>query len=378
MIEKLNRDELLHIDLIAGARPNFMKIAPIVHAITKHNTETNGFQIKARLIHTGQHYDKNMSGSFFEQLGIPEPDLNLGAGSGTQASQTGQIMIGYEEALQTNKPHLCLVVGDVNSTLACAIVAKKAEVKVAHVEAGIRSGDWSMPEEINRIVTDSITDYFFTTSDLAGNNLIQSGHPESNIFFVGNTMIDSLLANKERFVKPDFFVSQFETAPFLALTLHRPSNVDSPEKLKHILTEILDATNDTHILFPMHPRTRKIFATLGIESPFLTIVDPLPYLEFMFVVSRSIGVITDSGGITEETSVMNIPCMTLRDSTERPETITFGSNVLVRTAEEIKPNVKKMISKEWKQAGSIPMWDGKTSGRIVSSLIEIFFNSEVN
>lgn len=373
MIPGLHREEKFCIDLIAGARPNFMKIAPIIHAIQSHNAEFVDRQIAPRLIHTGQHYDQNMSGSFFEQLNIPEPDLNLGAGSGSQAVQTGQIMTGYEQALIEKKPHLCLVVGDVNSTLACAIVAKKAGVLVAHVEAGIRSGDWSMPEEINRIVTDSITNFFFTTSELAGDNLLKAGHSSEQIFFVGNTMIDSLYANLEKLKMPAFFTDDLKNKPYLVLTLHRPANVDTPEKLKEIMVEILNAAQDTHIIFPMHPRTRKIFAQLNLQAPHLQIVDPLPYLEFMFVVRNSIGVVTDSGGITEETSVLNIPCMTIRDSTERPETITFGSNVLVRSTKEIGPLISKMICREWKQASSIPMWDGKTGRRIVDTLVDLYF-----
>ena len=359
---------MLNIDLIAGARPNFMKIAPIIKAIHAHNASGNGQQIKYRLIHTGQHYDRNMSDSFFEQLGIPQPDLNLGAGSGTQASQTAQIMIGYENALLESKPDLCIVVGDVNSTMACSIVAKKAGVKVAHVEAGIRSGDWTMPEEINRVVTDSITDYFFTTSEEANQNLLHAGHGQEQIFYVGNTMIDSLMHHLDQLRKPDFFDHQLEGHRYIVLTLHRPSNVDDPEKLLFLLNTITASAGDTLLLFPMHPRTRKIFDGLGKTYPNIIIVEPMPYLEFMYVVKNAIGVVTDSGGITEETTVLNIPCITLRTTTERPETVTLGSNELVKDPNDLPPYLTKMISGQWKQAQAIKYWDGHTAERIVEAL----------
>ena len=361
----------MKLDIIAGARPNFMKIAPIIRQLKKFNAAhpTTAFQF--RLIHTGQHYDRNMSDSFFEQLGIPEPDINLGAGSGTQASQTAQIMIGYEKAIEDWKPDTCIVVGDVTSTMACSIVAKKAGIKVAHVEAGIRSGDWSMPEEINRIVTDSITDYFFTTSEEANANLLQAGHRQEQIFYVGNTMIDSLLDNIERLRKPDFFDATLEGHPYIVLTLHRPSNVDDQVKLSALLDRIHDALGDCRILFPMHPRTRKIFDAIGREYKQFSIVEPMSYLEFMFVVKHATGVVTDSGGITEETTVLNIPCITLRDSTERPETIRLGTNELVADHSLIKGYIERMIAGDWKQAQPIQYWDGKTAERIVEALTSI-------
>lgn len=356
------------LDLIAGARPNFMKIAPIIRAIKNFNTKHPGPVFQYRLIHTGQHYDRNMSDSFFEQLGIPEPDINLGAGSGTQASQTAQIMIGYEQAVQQWKPDICIVVGDVNSTMACSIVAKKAGIKVAHVEAGIRSGDWTMPEEINRIVTDSIADYFFTTSEIANTNLLRDGHQQEQIFYVGNTMIDTLYQHLDHLRKPDFFDQKLAGQPYLVLTLHRPSNVDDPERLRSLLDLIHATAPDTHFLFPMHPRTKKIYDALGKTYTNFIIVEPLPYLEFMFVVRHSAGVITDSGGITEETTVLNIPCITLRTTTERPETVTHGSNELVQDPAALPDYLQRMINGQWKQAQPIPFWDGHTSDRIVEAL----------
>jgi UDP-N-acetylglucosamine 2-epimerase (non-hydrolysing) len=361
----------MKIDIIAGARPNFMKIGPIIKQLRKFNEAHPEKPFQYRLIHTGQHYDRNMSDSFFEQLGIPEPDINLGAGSGTQASQTAQIMIGYEQAVQEWKPDICIVVGDVTSTMACSIVARKAGIKVAHVEAGIRSGDWSMPEEINRIVTDSITDYFFTTSEEANTNLLKAGHDASGIFYVGNTMIDSLLDNLDKLREPDFFEASFSNKKYLVLTLHRPSNVDDPQKLASLLDRIHSALQGSLVLFPMHPRTRKIFNAIGKDYPCFVIVEPMGYLEFMYVVKHAAGVITDSGGITEETTVLNIPCVTLRDSTERPETIRLGTNELVKDIEQLEGHIHSMLAGQWKQTQPIKYWDGKTAGRIVDALSQM-------
>jgi len=362
---------MVHVDLIAGARPNFMKISPIIDAINAASKA--GKAITFRLIHTGQHYDKNMSGSFFEQLGIPEPDENLGAGGGTQAEQTAAIMKGYEKLLiEKGKPDLCLVVGDVTSTMACAITAQKLHVKVAHVEAGIRSGDWSMPEEINRMVTDSITNYFFTTSEVANRNLKDSGVGEDRIFFVGNTMIDTLLKHRERFQQPDVWPELgLEDGKYLVMTLHRPANVDQEEKLKDLIQKIVDHTLDLPLIFPVHPRTKKMLEQIGISHERLHMIEPLGYLEFNYLVERSKAVVTDSGGITEETTVMGIPCMTLRDNTERPETITQGTNELLGTdPKAIPPAMEKLFSGNWK-TGKIPqLWDGNTARRIVEILLE--------
>ena len=359
------------IDLIAGARPNFMKIAAIIKAFRRYQAE--GGEMQFRLIHTGQHYDRNMSDDFFTQLNIPEPDINLGAGSGTQAEQTAAIMIEYEKILHQKKSDLCLVVGDVTSTLACAITAQKLWVPVAHVEAGIRSGDWQMPEEINRMVTDSITNYFFTTSETANQNLEKAGINEDRVFFVGNTMIDTLLENMSRLVKPDFHDDQgLKENKFIVITLHRPSNVDDMQPFKHKLKIICDNARGMPVVFPVHPRTRKTLTEIEQVPDNLIMVDPQPYLQFNYLVKHSFAVITDSGGITEETTVMGIPCLTLRDSTERPETITMGTNELIGTdPDNLKPAMDKLFAGQWKQ-GSIPdKWDGKTGERIIRILDEL-------
>src|SRR5688572_29583571 len=365
---------MLKIDIIAGARPNFMKISPIIRQMKKYNAEHPPGPFEFRLIHTGQHYDQNMSGSFFEQLDIPEPDINLGAGSGSQATQTGQIMVGYENALMQWKPDLCIVVGDVNSTMACSIVAKKAGVKVAHVEAGIRSGDWSMPEEINRTVTDSITDYFFTTSEIANQHLLNAGHKKENIFYVGNTMIDSLLAHINNLTKPEFFDRLLLDTKYIVLTLHRPSNVDNSAQLSHLLRTINDSAEDHTILFPIHPRTLKMYKMLDETFDKIQIVEPMGYLEFIYTIRHAMGVITDSGGITEETSILNIPCITLRDSTERPETLTLGTNELIRDTNILGPYIEKMVSGEWKQSQPIKYWDGRSAERIIEHLLQLEMN----
>lgn len=363
---------MIKVTIIAGARPNFMKIAPITHAIQKSKMEGN--DIDFRLIHTGQHYDKKMSGDFFEQLEIPEPDNNLGAGGGTQAEQTAAIMTRFEKELQENPADLVLVVGDVTSTMACAITAQKLHTKVAHVEAGIRSGDWTMPEEINRLVTDSITNYFFTTSELANENLRKSGVKEEQIFFVGNTMIDTLFKQRPNFKKPAVWDELgLKEREYIVMTLHRPANVDEGSKLKELMSEIVNHSHNFPLVFPVHPRTAKILEGLGVSHPRLHMIEPLSYLEFNYLVEKAKAVVTDSGGITEEASMMNVPCMTLRDNTERPETITLGTNELLGTdPKAIKPAMEKLFSGEWKQGQKIPLWDGKTAERIVEHLLDLF------
>lgn len=360
-----------HITLIAGARPNFMKIAPIIAAIKQE--QNSGKDIDYRLVHTGQHYDRNMSGSFFEELGIPQPDTNLNCGGGTQAEQAAAIMIAFEKELKAHPTDLVMVVGDVTSTMACSIVAKKLDTAVAHVEAGIRSGDLTMPEEINRMVTDSITDYFFTTSAVANENLQHLGVPEDRIFFVGNVMIDTLLKNRPRFRKsPVWDELQLQEKEYFVMTLHRPANVDEETKLKAFMDELISSTDPYPLIFPVHPRTAKILKNLGIEHPRLHMVEPMGYLEFNYLVERAMAVITDSGGITEEASIMRVPCMTLRDNTERPETITLGTNVLLGTdPAAIKPAMKKLFAGDWKQGTDIPMWDGQAAERIVKILTDL-------
>ncbi|MBQ3709538.1 MAG: UDP-N-acetylglucosamine 2-epimerase (non-hydrolyzing) [Bacteroidales bacterium] len=354
-----------HITLIAGARPNFMKIAPLIHAIQK--TRQQGQEIQYRLVHTGQHYDHRMSGTFFEELDIPQPDINLGCGDGTQAEKTAAIMVSFEKDLMEHPTDLVLVVGDVTSTMACAIVAKKLCTQVAHVEAGIRSWDLTMPEEINRMVTDSVADYFFTTSEQANANLRRFGASDDKIFFVGNVMIDTLLANRPRFVKPEVYETlNLQPQQYLTLTLHRPANVDGAEKLKRLVNEIVTNVHDMPIVFPIHPRTAKVFKELGIEAENLHIVEPMGYLEFNYLVEHAKAVVTDSGGITEETTVMGVPCITLRDNTERPETITMGTNELIGTnPDNIKPALDQLFAGQWKQGRIPPLWDGHAAERII-------------
>lgn len=367
IIRSVKLIKLKKIVLVAGARPNFMKIAPIIDALQKES-------IDYALVHTGQHYDAKMSEDFFVQLQIPKPDINLESGGGSQAEQTASIMIRFEKYLMQNPCDLVLVVGDVTSTLACSIVAKKLNIKVAHVEGGIRSRDMTMPEEINRIVTDSISDYFFTTSVSAGDNLRSEGKNDSQIFFVGNTMIDTLLKNITRFEKPGFWNDYLQSGKYLVLTLHRPSNVDDINKLKKILTTIETVSEDYTIVFPIHPRTKKTLEANGGWSEYkkLLVVDPQGYLQFNYLVKNAKGVITDSGGITEETTVMGIPCMTLRDSTERPETCTIGTNELIGTnPKAIAPAVTQILQGKWKKGGIPELWDGHAAARIASIITKL-------
>jgi UDP-N-acetylglucosamine 2-epimerase (non-hydrolysing) len=362
----------MNITLIAGARPNFMKIAPIIEAIEKQ--QQLGKAIQYRLVHTGQHYDKNMSESFFVQLGIPAPHANLESGGGTQAEQTANIMVRFEKELLYYPTDVVLVVGDVTSTLACSIVAKKLNIDVVHVEAGIRSYDMSMPEEINRMVTDAITDHFFTTSDVANQNLRKSGVSEDRIHFVGNTMIDTLLKQSPNFQQPSIWdTAGLKRGEYFVLTLHRPANVDAEQKLKELLDTILEGSKGLPIIFPVHPRTAKNLQSLGIQTDHLFITDPMSYLEFNYLVKHAKAVITDSGGITEETTVMRVPCLTLRNNTERPETVTVGTNELIGTdPKNLPPAFDRLFCGEWKK-GEIPeLWDGKTGERIVTILNQLY------
>jgi len=404
----------MNITLIAGARPNFMKVAPIIKAIKAHNGLVDegisglGENISYRLVHTGQHYDKNMSDTFFEELGIPAPDVNLGCGGGSQAEQTAAIMVAFEKELLEHPTDVVLVVGDVTSTMACSIVAKKLNTKVCHVEAGIRSWDLTMPEEINRMVTDSLADYMFTTSEVANRNLVRQGAllvesgemrvessskveggkslPEDKYAFervpqkvwhVGNVMIDTLLANRARFRKPDIWDELgLKDKEFVVMTMHRPANVDEENHLRAMMEQIIDNVHGLPVIFPIHPRTAKLFyglwgdeAELAKRLPNLHIVEPMGYLEFNYLVERAKAVVTDSGGITEETTVMGVPCITLRDNTERPETCTVGTNELIGTnPAAIKPALDKLFAGEWKK-GAIPeLWDGHAAERIIEIL----------
>lgn len=349
---------------VVGTRPNFVKIASLVKEFSKHPDITN------ILVHTGQHYDEKMSDSFFRELEIPEPDINLGIGSGSHAEQTGRIMIEFEKVLLNEKPDLVLVVGDVNSTLACALTSVKLGIKVAHIEAGLRSFDREMPEEINRILTDQISDCLFTTEKDAEKNLLNEGIAKSKIFFVGNLMIDTLLIHKERasnLKKPD-------SNDYAILTLHRPSNVDDKETLSNILEIIREIQSQIKIIWPMHPRTRNNLERFNLKEKLkemknVSISDPLTYLEFMNAVMNSKFVLTDSGGIQEETTVLNIPCITLRDNTERPVTIEQGTNYLAGSNKNsILEIIQKVLNGKAKQYRGIESWDGKAAGRIVSAI----------
>ena len=361
----------IRIDLIAGARPNFVKLAPVIHALDA--AIIGGWSCEYRLIHTGQHYDHALSQSFFDQLQIPIPKINLGVGSGSQAEQTAKILVAYEAVLLSNRADLTLVFGDVTSTLACSLAAAKLNIPIAHVEGGIRSGDREMPEEINRIVTDALSSFFFTTTKEAGSNLLAEGKNQNQIFWVGNTMIDSLIKNSPRFFAPSIF-GELSLAPkkYLVMTLHRPSNVDNPKILSSILKTVADSCLDFPVVFPTHPRVRKMLNEMQYQSDFVKLIDPLSYLEFNYLVMHSGGVITDSGGITEETTVLNIPCLTLRNSTERPETCTIGTNVLVGDdLMAMGGYITRMVNGQWHSGGIPELWDGRTSERIVNHLQKI-------
>ena len=360
----------MKLTLIAGARPNFMKIAPIIHAINR--AKKKGANLDYRLIHTGQHYDKKLSNYFFDDLNIPYPDVNLGVGSGSHATQTAKIMLAFEEQLKAYPTDYVLVVGDVNSTMACAIVAKKLQTKVIHVEAGLRSYDLAMPEEINRMLTDAITDVFFTTTPEAGYQLVRTGINPNHIHFVGNVMMDTLVANLDKLREPPLFKTHhLTTGSYYLMTLHRPSNVDEERRLKQLIALLSEQIENKPIIFPAHPRTQKRLATLELPQSII-VVDPLRYLEFIFLIKNAFAVLTDSGGVQEETTYLGIPCFTLRENTERPETITTGTNALVGTrAENIVKGFEILKRGQWKKGKTPVFWEGKAADRIVEKLMEL-------
>jgi len=356
---------------VVGARPNFMKVAPIVAAMKRARTK-----FRPLVVHTGQHYDAAMSDSFFRDLELPEPDTHLGVGSASHAAQTAAVMERFEPVVLAEKPDWVLVVGDVNSTLACALVCVKLGVKVAHVEAGLRSHDRTMPEEINRLLTDQIADLLLTPSADADANLRAEGIPQERIRFVGNVMIDSLLQNLERAkasqIKDELGVGE---SHYGVLTLHRPSNVDQRDTFARILSALESITKTLPVIFPVHPRTRKTIAELGLTNRVaamtnLRLVDPLGYLDFLNLYSSARLVLTDSGGIQEETSFLNIPCLTLRENTERPITVELGTNVVVGTDTNriIAAAGAALNGSGKKTARSIPLWDGHASERILDAL----------
>ena len=350
------------IDLIVGARPNFVKIASIVHAWGPLAADG----VRHRLIHTGQHFDTAMSGSLFEQLAIPEPEINLGVRAPNSAAQIGAIMTAYAEILADHRPALTMVVGDVNSTAAAAIAAQHAQVPVAHVESGLRSGAWQMPEEINRLVTDSIADLHFATTDGARDNLLSEGVDPACIHVVGNTMIDTLIANRDRAIAPEFWSALGDDRPFVLATLHRPSNVDDTDRLMQFISALCSGAGDLSVVLPAHPRIReRIAAAPGLPGN-LMVVEPQPYLEFMYLLQRSALVMTDSGGITEETYALDIPCISLRSTTERPETVTDGTTVLAGEEPDILPGlIAEALAADRAPTTLPPTWDGGTGARIV-------------
>ena len=366
----LRKNQFMHLTIIAGARPNFVKIAPIIHAIRRHN-DRDAAKIDFCLVHTGQHYDEKMSGSFFKDLNIPLPDVNLNVGSHSHAEQTAKIMVAFEKHLMNQSTDCVLVVGDVNSTMACAIVAKKLGVKVVHVEGGLRSRDMRMPEEINRLLTDSITDYFFTTSALADTNLLNEGVTADRIFMVGNTMIDSLVNSLDKAVMPKV-EHDIATAEYILLTLHRPSNVDDAHKLETLIETIDRIASGVKVLFPIHPRTASKLTNIE-RFDNIEFLSPLPYLEFLYLMKNAKAVVTDSGGIQEETTYLKVPCLTLRENTERPETIEIGSNQLIgNDLVALEKSLTAILSGNWKKGEVPPLWDGNASKRIVDHLAQLF------
>ncbi|MDB5103947.1 MAG: UDP-N-acetylglucosamine 2-epimerase [Fibrobacteres bacterium] len=360
---------MFKVILVCGARPNFMKIAPVLAAIRASG------RIQPYLVHTGQHYDEKMSQSFFDVLRIPRPDVDLGVGSGSHAEQTARIMVEFEKVCIREKPEMVLVVGDVNSTLACAIVAKKLWVPVAHVEAGLRSGDMRMPEEINRIVTDSISDLFFTTEPEGNENLLRFGAPKDRVHYVGNVMIDSLLQNREAAEKiPVLEEMKVESGKYCLLTMHRPSNVDDPKVLGPLLDAFAKIQERLKIVFPAHPRTMSMIEKFGFSEkiakmPNVVFCPPLDYHRTLKLNAHSRFVMTDSGGLQEETTALGIPCLTIRENTERPVTVTTGTNEVVGTSpEKLLAAVEVILAGKWKKGGIPEGWDGKASERIVAIL----------
>jgi UDP-N-acetylglucosamine 2-epimerase (non-hydrolysing) len=359
------------IHLIAGARPNFMKIAPLVRAMDARKSE-----ISYKIVHTGQHYDRAMSDVFFEELGIPQPDHHLGCGGGSHAEQTAKIMVAYENLCLEEKPDIVVVVGDVNSTLACSIVAKKLHITVAHVEAGLRSGDRSMPEEINRLVTDAISDLFFVTEPSGVEHLLREGQPAAAIHHVGHVMVDNVIFQKERLEREG--LAEGHSIGFKAVhpqygvvTLHRPSNVDEPETFTNIARALREISGQLPLVFPVHPRTRQNMEKFGINlGPDVTLLDPMAYMDFLNLWKDARVVLTDSGGLQEETTALGVPCITLRENTERPITIQEGTNVLVGTDPvAILGEAERVLDGRTKTGRRPKLWDGRAAERIAEILL---------
>jgi UDP-N-acetylglucosamine 2-epimerase (non-hydrolysing) len=359
---------------VVGARPNFMKVAPLCKAFDEYSF------IDHKIVHTGQHYDYSMNKLFFEQLGITEPFVHLNVGSSSHAKQTAQIMMQFEEILIDESPTFVLVVGDVNSTLACSLVASKMHIPVVHVEAGLRSGDRAMPEELNRIVTDHLSDYLFVSEESGIKNLEKEGIPQEKVFFVGNVMIDSLVHNLSKADEINIESICKSTAQKYGLvTLHRPSNVDSKERLSRIVELLRSISKSYPLIFPMHPRTKSNLKKLGLENEIssisnLTILEPQGYFEFLKLMKESAFLLTDSGGIQEETSYLNVPCITIRDNTERPVTCTIGSNTLIPfdKIDTVETILDEKLKENKNTKNQIPLWDGESAPRIVSRLVKAF------
>lgn len=361
---------------VVGARPNFMKMAPIIEAMNKYPV-----QIEHLLVHTGQHYDEKMSKSFFDDLGMPKPDINLEVGSGSHAEQTARIMVEFEKVCIAEKPNLVIVVGDVNSTMACTITAKKLGIKVAHVEAGLRSRDMSMPEEINRLCTDVLCDYLFTTDHFADENLAAEGVSKEKVFFVGNVMIDTLTKHRELASRLGFGEKLgLQPGSYATLTMHRPGNVDDKKTLQAILEALSEISQQLPIVFPIHPRTRKMAEQFGLSHFFTTgeqikgiwITEPLGYLEFLNLNMNARLVLTDSGGLQEETTVLGVPCITMRPNTERPITCEVGSNIMVGNCKEtILKEAFKILDGDVPSGRAPDKWDGKSADRIVEILLRL-------
>jgi UDP-N-acetylglucosamine 2-epimerase (non-hydrolysing) len=361
------------VHLIAAARPNFMKVAPLYHALAATDW------CHPQIVHTGQHYDFNMSDAFFRDLRVPDPAFNLGVGSGTHAEQTGGVMIAYEKLCTENRPDWIVVVGDVNSTAACAMVGAKLWIPVAHLEAGLRSGDRRMPEEINRLVTDTIADLLWTPSADADENLLREGIAKDKIDLIGNIMIDSFELLRKK-IEESYASDQLELQDknYAALTLHRPSNVDEPVKLASIVDALEEIAADLHLVFAAHPRTIKNLKEFGLYDRLrgisgIELLEPLPYIDFMNVMIGAKLVITDSGGLQEETTYLGIPCLTMRENTERPITISQGTNKLVGI-KDLTAAVKQILAGDWPKGTCPPLWDGNTAQRAVTSLEKRLFN----
>jgi UDP-N-acetylglucosamine 2-epimerase (non-hydrolysing) len=359
---------MMRVDLIAAARPNFMKVAPLYLALRKEEAWCT-----VRLVHTGQHYDANMSDAFFKDLGLDHPDVHLGVGSGTHAEQTGGIMIAYEKECSRNRPDWVVVVGDVNSTIACALAAKKLGIAVAHLEAGLRSRDWTMPEEVNRVATDAIADLLWTPSADADENLLREGIPPERIELVGNIMIDSLHMMRGAIESCKYYERlRLKPGGYGVATLHRPSNVDHPGTLEPVVAALAEAAQRLPVVFPIHPRTRQRLQASGLlerltRTDNVVLTEPLGYKDFMSLVFGCRYVLTDSGGIQEESTFLGIPCITLRDNTERPVTVTMGTNELAKPR-DIERLLSKVLSGSWKKGTVPPLWDGRAATRIVASL----------